>query len=44
MFGGAFAGISVWLVQLAHTTIDDWMDKRRVYQWLLEKAVNDLMP
>lgn len=39
--GGTFAGITVWLVQLAHTKVDEWMDKRRVYQWLLDNTSNE---
>ena len=39
--GGAFAGVSIWLVQLAHTKIDEWRDKRRVYKWLLRSTTKE---
>ena len=40
--GGTFAGVTVWLVQLAHTRVEEWMDKRRVYQWLLDNTSNEV--
>jgi hypothetical protein len=33
-FGGAFAGITVWIVQLAHMKISESCNKARVYRWL----------
>jgi hypothetical protein len=33
-FGGAFAGITVWLIQVICTLVKDWWHKRRVYMWL----------
>lgn len=37
-FGGAFAGITVWVVQLAHTKISESRDKARVYRWLRDNT------
>lgn len=39
--GGAFAGVTVWLVQLAHTKIDERRHQRRVYEWLLNNTLNE---
>lgn len=33
-FGGAFAGITVWAVQLVHAKCSERRDKARVYRWL----------
>ncbi len=39
--GGAFAGLTVWLVQLAHTTFEEWRHKRRIYKWLHENTSDE---
>ncbi len=36
--GGAVAGLTVWLIQLAHTHFTDWRHKTRVYDWLKKEA------
>ena len=38
--GGACAGITVWLVQLARTKFSEWLDKRKVYAWLLNNTAD----
>ncbi len=39
--GGAIAGITVWITQLAQTKILEKRDKGRVYRWLLAKTSNE---
>ena len=39
--GGFFAGVTVWLVQLAHTKIDECRHKKRVYKWLLNNTAKE---
>ena len=38
--GGAIAGVTVWVVQYAHTKILESIHKRRVYKWLLENTTD----
>ena len=33
-FGGAAAGIAVWVVQLIHMQFREFRDKAHVYRWL----------
>ena len=40
-FGGACAGITVWIVQLAHTLINERRDKARVYKWLRDNTSDE---
>ena len=40
-FGGAFAGITVLVVQQAHTKISESRDKARVYRWLRAKTSDE---
>jgi hypothetical protein len=40
-FGGAFAGITVLVVQQAHTKISESRDKARVYSWLRAKTSDE---
>ena len=37
-FGGAIAGISVWLTQLLQAWVMTRRDRRRVHNWLCEEA------
>ncbi|QDT46609.1 hypothetical protein Pan258_06280 [Symmachiella dynata] len=39
--GGAIAGFSVWLTQLAQSKILEWRDKKRVHKWLVENTSNN---
>lgn len=39
--GGAFAGVTVWLVQLAHTKYDECRHKQRVYAWLVNNTSSE---
>lgn len=40
--GGAVAGITVWLIQLAHAKVNDCRHKRRIYKWLQENIEEDV--
>ena len=37
-FGGAFAGLSLYGVQLLHSLIRDKCDSDKVYSWMLEQS------
>jgi hypothetical protein len=37
-FGGASAGLIVWFVQWRKEKLADWLDKRKIYNWLYEDA------
>lgn len=39
--GGAIAGITVWLVQFIQEKTIEWVQKRRVYQWLKKNTTKD---
>lgn len=39
--GGAVAGLTVWLVQLAHSAWKDHRDKDKVYAWLVQNTSNE---
>ena len=38
--GGALAGVTICLLQLAHAKWIEWSDKKRVYAWLRENTEN----
>ena len=38
--GGAIAGLTVWLTQLAQTRVLEKRHKRRAYRWLLANTAN----
>lgn len=40
-FGGAFAGVTVWAVQLVHTKLKEHREKGRVYDWLCEHTADE---
>lgn len=37
-FGGAAAGIALYVVQQLHSQYKDWRDGERVYVWLVEQS------
>ena len=39
--GGAIAGLTVWLVQYAHTKIVECQEKKRIYKWLKVETSNE---
>jgi len=39
--GGAVAGVTVWLVQLAHSKFTESRDKERVYTWLKANTADE---
>lgn len=39
--GGAIAGITVWLVQYAHTKALERTDKERIYSWLVKNTSDE---
>jgi hypothetical protein len=36
--GGSFAGLSVWITQIARMKTSEWLDKRRVHKWLSQNT------
>lgn len=39
--GGAIAGITVYSVRMAHERFRDWLEGKRVYEWIQENTKND---
>jgi len=38
--GGAVAGVTVWLVQLAHSKYTEYRDKKKIYTWLKQNTAD----